>query len=72
MGGGSPFFFVSFRNNKSEQKQKRMARELKKDEQATVFAIHFVTPILAAFLIAAVADMFSLAHWTESVFSTMF
>ncbi|NTW89857.1 MAG: hypothetical protein HGB37_03050 [Candidatus Moranbacteria bacterium] len=49
-----------------------MARELKKDEQATVFAIHFVTPILAAFLIAAVADIFSLAHWTESVFSTMF
>lgn len=49
-----------------------MARELKKDEQATVFAIHFVAPILAAFLIAAVADIFSLAHWTESVFSTMF
>lgn len=49
-----------------------MGRELKKDEQATVFAIRFVTPILAAFLLAAVADVFSLAHWTGSVFSTIF
>ncbi|HWQ60399.1 MAG TPA: hypothetical protein VN420_04645 [Candidatus Fimivivens sp.] len=49
-----------------------MGRPLKNDEKATVFALKFVTPLLVIFIFAVISDVFSLAHWTESVFSTMF
>jgi len=43
-----------------------MGRLLKKDEQVTIYAIKFVTPLLALFIVAAVSDAFSLAHWTDA------
>ncbi len=46
-----------------------MAKPLKKDEEVTHFVLKFVTPLFAAFLVATVVDMFSLAHWTGSVIS---
>ena len=43
-----------------------MARPLKKDEEVTHFAPKIVAPILTIFIVAAVSDAFSLAHWTDS------
>ena len=48
------------------EKHKHMARPLKKDEEVTHFALKFVTPILVVFIVAAISDAFSLAHWTDS------
>lgn len=47
-------------------------RPLKKDEQATVFALKFVTPILAAFIVAAAIDLFSLSRWTGELVRVSF
>lgn len=47
-------------------------RPLKKDEQVTHFAIRFVAPILAVFLSAIVADLFSLTRWTGALVQASF